>query len=88
MRRTWMMALVLVAGLVTGCDNYVTRAEFDTYKADVKTSGDAVDTWIAAAHANIMFLRQKVIAKLCTVQDPCDPPAAPPSPPPDGGWGS
>ena len=80
-------------GLVTttacaGGGKYVTTAEFEPFKADVKKSGEAVNVWIAAAHTNIIWLRQVVIANHCGSGSPCDPPAPPPEPPPSGGWGS
>ena len=79
-------------GLVTttacaGGGKYVTTAEFEPFKADVKKSGEAVDAWILAAHENIVWLRQVVIANHCVPPIQCNPPVAPP-PPPDGGWGS
>lgn len=87
MRRLKLLLLVVVGSFATACGG-VSQAEFNTFKADVKVSGDAVDTWIAAAHKNIIWLRQIVIANHCGSGSSCDPPAPPPSPPPDGGWGS
>lgn len=85
--RSERMAVILVAGLagfaMAGCGgNYVTKQEFDEFKTSVHESGEAVDAWIASAHAYIIWLDQNM-GQIC---QQCAPPNPPPSPPPDGAW--
>lgn len=72
--------------LVAAC-HPVSRAEYDEFKASVKASGEAVDTWIDQAHKVITWVSVNG-TKFCEPPDVCDPPTPPPPPPPNGEWGS
>jgi hypothetical protein len=72
---------------LTGCEHPVSEAEFNDFKARVKASGEAVDTWIATAHEVITWVSVNG-TKFCEPPVVCDPPQPPPPPPPNGDWGT
>ena len=80
-RQRWVLVTALgLAGLgMAGC---VKQSEFDAFKTSVHASGEAVDAWIASAHAYLVWLHQN----MATICPECAPPNPPPSPPPDGAW--
>ena len=89
--RTKGVLLAATTLLLGGCD-YVKRAEFEAHRSEfeavrdsVIASGNAVDEWIAAAHAYLWWLNDQIGKTIVCPE--CDPPEPPPTPPPDGGWG-
>ena len=87
MHRRWLaLGVVLLLGCAGGgvpkadFDKHV--ADFDTWKASVQKSGNAVDEWIKDAHNVIKWVTDNG----GTFCPSCDPPNPPPTPPPNGEW--
>jgi hypothetical protein len=81
----WLSALAVL--FITACNHPVSSADFEAFKTSVKTSGEAVDAWIAQAHEVVTWVAVNG-SKFCKLPDVCDPPTPPPPPPPNGEWGS
>lgn len=90
--RTKVLLIAAVALYAfAGCD-HVEQAEFDAWKdqvetklAGIKEDGDALDEWVAATNAWIMWLNNNQ-GLWCEGCPGTAPPAPPPQPPPDGDW--
>ena len=80
MRLKKLVAAMIAAFVVSGC---VSKTEFDAYKLAVQQDGDAVEAWIADAHAYLHFIHNNI----GTICPQCTPVNPPPDPPPDGDWG-
>ena len=82
MRAVRWLSVVAVLGLA-GC-HPVSRQEYDDFKASVKASGEALDTWVDQAQK----FMETVAAQWSAACPGCTGPTPPPPPPPNGDWGS